>query len=143
MDTSNAEIIGKMTMTELNTTETKQAFSDWKEPLQLDQWDEATRGKKMSSSTGRVIYKYQMPVLERFIMQLPAGAQIIRMADQGGMFWLWAVVDTNVPDETRTFHAVKCGGKMPDIENLVYVGCCAVFVQMELMLYIFEEVKNA
>lgn len=53
---------------------------------QSDQWDDAVRGKKMSSASGRVIFKYQMPVLERFSMKLPAGAEIIRMADQGGMF---------------------------------------------------------
>lgn len=110
---------------------------------QADQWDEATRGKKMSSATGRVIYKYQMPVMEHFTMQLPAGAEIIRMDGIDGMFWLWAVVDTNAADETRKFHSVKCGGNMPDIANLKYVGCCALFVQQELMLYIFEEVSNA
>lgn len=110
---------------------------------QADQWDEATRGKKMSSATGRVIYKYQMPVMEHFTMQLPAGAEIIRMSGIDGMFWLWAVVDTNAADEPRKFHAVKCGGNMPDIADLKYVGCCAVFVQQELMLYIFEEVSNA
>jgi hypothetical protein len=76
---------------------------------QEDQWDEAVRGKKMSDSAGRVIFKYQMPVLERFSMRLPKGAEIIRMADQGGMFWLWAVVDTRVSDEDRHFVAVKCG----------------------------------
>lgn len=110
---------------------------------QLDQWDEATRGKKMSNVSGRTIFKYQMPVLERFTMKLPRGAEIIRMADQDGMFWLWAVVDTNAPDEDRRFVAVKCGGAMPDIPGLVYRGFCAVFVQMELGLYIFEEVANA
>lgn len=109
---------------------------------QADQWDASLRGTKMSDSTGRVIFKYQMPILERFTMQFPAGAEIIRMADQGGMFWCWAVIDTTAPDETRTFHAVKCGGKMPDVQNLKYVGCCAIFVQMELMLYIFEELTN-
>ena len=109
---------------------------------QLDQWDEATRGKKMSSASGRVIYKYQMPVMEHFTMMLPIGAEIIRMDAIDGMFWLWAVVDTNVPDEPRKFHAVKCGGSMPDVPNLKYVGCCAVFIQMELMLYIFEETSN-
>lgn len=113
------------------------------EVKQIDQWDEQTRGKKMSSSTGRVIYKYQMPVMEHFTMQLPAGAEIIRMDGIDGMFWLWAVVDTNVPDAPRRFHAVKCGGNMPEIQDLKYVGCCAVFVQQELMLYIFEEIINA
>jgi hypothetical protein len=107
---------------------------------QADQWDETVRGKKMSDVTGRTIFKYQMPVKERFKMKLPEGANIIRMADQDGMFWLWAEVRTDVPDEERTFWAFKCGGQMPDNIELQYVGFCAVFVQMELGLYIFEEV---
>src|SRR3546814_127429 len=114
----------------------------WPASVQTDQWDESIRGKKMSDTTGRVIFKYQMPVLERFTMKLPVGAEIIRMADQDGMFWLWAVVRTDVPDEERTFWQFKCGGKMPDDVNLRYVGFCAVFVQMELGLYIFEEITN-
>lgn len=104
---------------------------------QADQWDEGLRGVKMSSSTGRVIFKYQMPVLERFTMKLPKGAQIIRVTDQGGMFWLWAVVSTDVPDEERNFVAVKTGANVPD-GNLNYIGFCAIFVQQELGLYIFE-----
>jgi len=107
--------------------------------VQEDQWDEGLRGKKMSSSSGKVILKYQMPVMEEFTMRLPEGAEIIRMEDQGGMFWLWAVVDTNKPDEERKFYAVKCGANVPEISSLVYVGFCAIFVQQELGLYIFED----
>lgn len=91
----------------------------------------------MSSTTGRTIFKYQMPVLEQFTMQLPAGAEILRVEDQGGMFWMWAVVDTNAPDEERNFVAVKTGAPVPD-GNLEYIGFCAIYVQMELGLYIFE-----
>lgn len=109
---------------------------------QVDQWDESVRGKKMSDVSGRTIFKYQMPVLESFTMRLPAGAEIIRVTDQGGMFWLWAVVRTDVPDEDRHFRAFKCGGKIPDDLELRYVGFCAVFVQMELGLYIFEEILH-
>ena len=108
--------------------------------IQQDQWDEQLRGKKMSNSSGKVIFKYQMPVLESFKMKLPQGAEIIRMADQDGMFWLWAVVDTNNPDEERQFYAVKCGANVPEINTLVYRGFCAIFVQQELGLYIFEDV---
>ena len=110
---------------------------------QFDQWDSALRGQKMSDASGKVIFKYQMPVLERFTMLLPRGAEIIRMADQGGMFWLWAVVDTRVPDETRHFVAVKCGGNVPEIPGLIYRGFCAVHVQQELGLYIFEDLNHA
>jgi len=104
-----------------------------------DAWDETLRGPRMSSATGRVIFKYQMPVLEEFTMTLPTGAEIIRMESQGGMFWLWAVVNTDAEPEVRRFRAFKTGAKIPDGLGLRYIGFCAVFVQMELGLYIFEE----
>ena len=103
-----------------------------------DQWDEKTRGPKMSKDCGRIIFKYQMPVLEDFEMELPEGAEIIRMEDQGGMFWLWAIVNTDAPNEKRVFKAFKTGAKIPSDMDLKYIGFCAVFVQMELGLYIFE-----
>lgn len=106
----------------------------------MDQWDDKVRGPRMSNATGRVIYKYQMPVLEEFTMSLPEGSEIIRVEDQGGMFWMWAVVNTDAESMTRHFRAFKTGAKIPDGLNLRYVGFCAVFVQMELGLYIFEEV---
>ena len=104
------------------------------------EWNDTLRGPRMSNAEGRVIFKYQMPVLEAFTMRLPAGAEIIRMQDQGGMFWLWAVVNTDAPLEDRRFRAFKTGAEMPDGLPLRYVGFCAVFVQMELGLYIFEEI---
>lgn len=107
--------------------------------LQNVQWDSSTRGEKMAFPVGKTIFKYQVPVQERFTMKLPAGAEIIRLAGHGGMFWLWAIVDTTAPDEDRLFHAFKTGGKIPPDLSLSYIGCCALFIQMELMLYIFEE----
>lgn len=104
----------------------------------MDTWDEVTRGPRMSDATGRVIFKYQMPVLEEFTMELPEGAQILRVEDQGGMFWMWAMVNTEAATETRCFRAFKTGAKIPDNLNLTYIGFCAIFVQMELGLYIFE-----
>lgn len=106
-------------------------------------WDSKLRGERMSDATGRVIFKYQMPVREEFTMNLPVGAQIIRMADMDGFFWLWAVVDTEAELEERKFHAVKCGANVPDINGLEYRGFCAVFVQQELGLYIFEDTRYA
>jgi hypothetical protein len=113
-------------------------MSDITSSIQSDQWDENTRGKKMSDIQGQTIFKYQMPVLERFTMKLPEGAEILRMEDQGGYFWLWAKIRTDVPDEDRHFAAFKTGGEIPAGLNLVYCGFCKVHVQQELGLYIFE-----
>ncbi|NEI71054.1 hypothetical protein GR212_15855 [Rhizobium lusitanum] len=110
--------------------------------IQADQWDEALRGKKMSDVTGRTIFKYQMPVKEQFTLKLPKGAEVIRVASIHGLFWLWAVVRTDVPDEERRFWSFKCGGKIPDHLQLRYIGLCTIFVQMDLDLYIFEEVTH-
>ena len=105
-----------------------------------DSWDESIRGPKMSGSTGNRIWKYQMPVAENFTMRLPENAQIIRMAGENGYLWLWAVVDTQAPLENRKFSAFKAGGEMPDdISSLVYVGMASIYIQQELMLYIFED----
>lgn len=101
-------------------------------------WDETVRGPRMSNATGRVIFKYQMPVLEEFSMELPIGAEILRVADMDGMFWMWALVNTNKPVRARHFRAFKTGAKIPDNLVLKYIGFCAIFVQMELGLYIFE-----
>ncbi len=122
-------------------------IQDIKNLLQLanssqdDSWDTATRGEKMSDTTGLTIFKYQMPVKEEFDMTLPKGAKIIRVDDQDGMFWMWAVVDTNATTEKRKFKAFKTGGSgMDPSENLNYIGFCKIYIQMELGLYIFEVV---
>lgn len=92
-------------------------------------WNEQLRGPRMSEATGKVIFKYQMPVKEQFSLDLPKDAQIIRMQDLDGMFWLWAVVDTDAPTEKRFFRAFKTGAKIPDdFDTSHYVGFCAVFV---------------
>lgn len=119
----------------------RRRFEIVEETPQADQWD-ASRGPKMADPKGKAIFKYQMPVLEQFEMKLPAGALIIRTEDQGGMFWLWAVVDTRAPDETRKFRAFKTGASIPDNFDGKYVGFCKIHVQQELGLYIFEDVAR-
>jgi hypothetical protein len=115
-----------------------------------DQWNESLRGQRMSNPTGLTIFKYQMPVLEEFSMTLPKSAQILRVEDQGGMFWMWALVDLRNESEVRKFRAFKTGAPIPDdlyygsridLPSLRYIGFCKIFVQMELGLYIFEDVS--
>lgn len=92
----------------------------------------------------KVIYKYRLPFMEVAKVILPVGAQIIRVDGEtdpitGGQISLWAIVDTEAPTELRTFHLFKTGGKMPDdISSYLYHGCGAIFIQMELMMYVFE-----
>ena len=111
-----------------------------KEKPAPDQWDTELRGPRMSGTTGNRIWKYQMPVLEEFEMDLPAGAEIVRVVAENGM--LWAQVSTTAPSEPRKMRAFKAGGTMPDdMTGLAYVGCAPIYIQQELMLYFYEEVS--
>lgn len=87
----------------------------------------------------KVIFKYSLPVQEKFTMELPAGAKIIRVDDVEGKFWLWAIVDTEAPLEPRNIECYKTGQEMPADEHvLLYLGCCKLFIMQELCLYMFE-----
>lgn len=89
------------------------------------------------------IFKYPVPVRERFTMELPKGAKIIRVEDMDGFNALWAIVDPEEKEkETRSFAAFKTGAPMPDdiLESYVYLGLCKLFIMQELGLYIFERV---
>ena len=104
-------------------------------------WDPA-RGPRMSDTVGVQVLKYQMPVLEYFTLELPEGAEVLRVDDQDGLLWLWALVDTRQPASLRHFVALKTGGQPPEVFHRSlgrrYLGFVRIFVQMELGLYIFE-----
>ena len=67
---------------------------------------------------------------------MPKDADIIRVDGLDGAIWIWAIVDTDQPLYDRHFELYKTGGEMPvDIGDYNYIGCGAIFVQMELMMY--------
>jgi hypothetical protein len=90
----------------------------------------------------RTIYKYTLPFMEVSKLKLPKGAKVIRCDGFDGFIFMWAIIDTEAEIEERTFYLFKTGAKMPDdiLERYRYLGCGAIFVQMELMMYVFEEV---
>jgi len=86
-----------------------------------------------------VIFKYQMPIQEKFDLKLPKDAKIIRVDDVDGMFYLWAIVDTEKEPEIRHFECYKTGHPiLTPLDDLVYIGFCTLFIMQELCLYIFE-----
>lgn len=89
------------------------------------------------------IFKYPLGVLEKQTLSLPSNARIIRVEDIGGMFWLWAMVDqTILATEDRRIEMHKTGNDIPDAHELVYLGCCKLYIQMELCLYTFERLPQ-
>jgi len=108
----------------------------------MDNWDEETRGEKQAlvETPAKTIWKYQIPILEEFTINLPINAEIIRFANEDGLLWLWAIVDPNIDLESRTIYAFKTGAEMPTDKTLGYLGMAPIYIQQELMLYYFEEI---
>lgn len=87
------------------------------------------------------VFKYLVPFKEYVEIDLPKGAEIIRIDGLDGHLYFWALVDTEAEHELRKFYLAKTGGEgLPDTP-LRYVGCGAIFIQQELMLYAFEATK--
>lgn len=91
----------------------------------------------------KTIYKYSIPVQEKFTIELPIGATILRVDDVDGLFWLWAIVDPEAAKGSRRIECYKTGQPIETpLEHLKYLGCCKLFIMQELCLYMFENIHN-
>lgn len=89
------------------------------------------------------IYKYALPVQEKLAIELPTGADIIRVDDVDGLFWLWAIVDPEAEKVPRRIECYKTGQPIETpLEHLKYLGCCKLFIMQELCLYMFENIHE-
>jgi hypothetical protein len=90
------------------------------------------------------IFKYELPCVETHVIKLPAEAQILRVEDVDGKFWLWAIVnvDEDHPKEKRYLEFYKTGQpfKSPP-DDLTFLGICKLYIMQELALYVFENIN--
>lgn len=88
----------------------------------------------------KAIYKYPLPVQEKIVIELPKGAQIIRCSDVDGLFFIWAIVDTEIEEMVgRYLECYKTGQPIETpLSHLNLIGECKLFIMQELCLYIFE-----
>ncbi len=61
-----------------------------------------------------VIYKYTLQLADTSQLNLPLGAEVLCVKQQGRKFSLWIKCDPAAPAETRTFHVVGTGHDVPD-----------------------------
>lgn len=94
------------------------------------------------------IFKYELRIKEKQEIELPINAEIIRVDDVDGKFFLWAIVEPPKEDEepeteTRYLEFYKTGQQIetPTL-NLHYLGFCKLFIMQELGLYVFENISK-
>lgn len=89
----------------------------------------------------KAIYKYALPTKEKYILELPKDSKILRVDDLDGLFFLWAIVETDEehPKEKRCLEFYKTGQPIKNrLSDLHYLGTCKLFIMQELCLYVFE-----
>lgn len=93
----------------------------------------------------RKIFKYELSIQEKQMLELPKDAHILRVDDVDGKFYLWAIVNTaeDVELEIRHLEFYKTGQPIvTPIEDLQYIGFCRLFIMQELGLYVFENIMK-
>lgn len=88
-----------------------------------------------------VVYKYLIPFQEDFIFNLKEGSKVVRIdVDQGNPYmWVLTPLDNDIKTVQYHFKSSKTGGVIEHSEDLLFIDTYAIFIQMELMLYVFLE----
>lgn len=63
------------------------------------------------------IYKYKLSQNQETQVDLPKGAKPLKVDVQHGSIFLWAIVDTDAEEETRTFEVFGTGHFMKPAER--------------------------
>lgn len=69
----------------------------------------------------QTIWKYEVPVIDRFEVPLPVGAVVLSVQCQRGTPCIWVQVNTNNPGMMRRFGVFGTGNPMPEVVGN-YVG---------------------
>lgn len=76
----------------------------------------------------KVIWKYELAITNRQLVFMPAGAEILSVANQSGTLCLWAMVNPSMEPENRCIEVVGTGNSVPeDVEvSSKYIGTALV-----------------
>lgn len=84
----------------------------------------------------RAVWKFDLPMIDNPTIRMPAGAEILHIAEQAGRVRLWALVDPDRFDESRSFRVAGTGHEIDDT-HLSHVGTFLMHDSI-LVFHVFE-----
>jgi hypothetical protein len=88
----------------------------------------------------KAVYKYALRG-DGNTLELPVDACALSVGFQGEMLYMWVIVDTSEPMETRSFWVAGTGHVLP-AKDLIYIGTAqketGSFASPDLVLHVFE-----
>jgi len=88
-------------------------------PALLGATEEYLREKRRRNIMKRYIWKYLIPTADKVTLRMPKFAEVIHIAEQGGILALWAIVNPDLEEEERIFYVVGTGHPLPHAK---YIG---------------------
>lgn len=87
------------------------------------------------------VYKYEVPFVDKFTLDLPMGAQCLSFQEQHGKATLWALVDPTAALIGRHFRLAGTGHQIEhDGRDLRFIGT-AQFHGGALVFHLFETLR--
>jgi len=83
----------------------------------------------------KTVWKYVFPDM-RCRIELPAGARILSVREQGANVCMWALVDPEAPKEPRDFAIIGTGHTITE-PGITFLGT-AVLYESIIVLHVFE-----
>ena len=83
------------------------------------------------------VYKYDIPIQDRFSFKMPFGAEILHFGIQYNLLWIWVLVDTSKEMTERRFRLAGTGHDIIET-GIKYIGT----VKMKhdrLVYHLFED----
>jgi hypothetical protein len=88
------------------------------------------------------VWKYPVTIIDDWTISLPAGAQVLTVANQGEQACLWALVDPSQPTtERRRFRIAGTGHPIGTSDDLRYINTFQLMAGA-LVFHLFEVVGS-
>jgi hypothetical protein len=84
----------------------------------------------------RAVWKYSVPILDRFTIEMPHGAWLLHVGMHNGRPCLWAIVTPDAPPVARSFRLAGTGHPIGE-ESLSYLGSF-LMDRDEVIFHLFE-----
>lgn len=89
----------------------------------------------------RTIWKYQLDVCDNQFLEMPKNAEMLTVQQQQGIEHLWAIVDPELPKETRHIRMYGTGHNISD-DNLNYISTIQL-LDGNLVFHVFEVIQSS
>lgn len=86
------------------------------------------------------IFKYEIPIADRFYLNMPEGAEVLTVQTQRGIPYLWAIVEPKAPLRKKWFEVRGTGHEVGDVAHYIST------IQMQdgaLVFHVFHALRGA